>query len=107
MDIKARVIWIKLNHKRGMYLPIQRLINLKRVMKKSALQGLENFLKQVRLKRLMIYLEDHLLHMVNGLPSKSLTVLKIGRATSELQSRFDLVCRLLLEKKKQVNKIIN
>src|SRR5699024_53250 len=25
---------------------------------------------------------------------------KIGRATSELQSRFDLVCRLLLEKKK-------
>src|SRR5207247_8874395 len=26
--------------------------------------------------------------------------LKIGRATSELQSRVDLVCRLLLEKKK-------
>src|SRR5699024_11680413 len=25
---------------------------------------------------------------------------KIGRDTSELQSRFDLVCRLLLEKKK-------
>src|SRR5437868_13234941 len=24
--------------------------------------------------------------------------------TSELQSRFDLVCRLLLEKKKQINK---
>src|SRR5699024_12537144 len=28
---------------------------------------------------------------------------KIGRATSELQSRFDLVCRLLLEKKKKSN----
>src|SRR5699024_12782886 len=27
--------------------------------------------------------------------------------TSELQSRFDLVCRLLLEKKKQNNTIIN
>src|SRR5699024_12676223 len=27
---------------------------------------------------------------------------KIGRATSELQSRFDLVCRLLLEKKKSI-----
>src|SRR5699024_8902868 len=27
---------------------------------------------------------------------------KIGRATSELQSRFDLVCRLLLEKKKSL-----
>src|SRR5699024_12681020 len=26
---------------------------------------------------------------------------KIGRAQSELQSRFDLVCRLLLEKKKK------
>ena len=25
---------------------------------------------------------------------------KIGRATSELQSHYDLVCRLLLEKKK-------
>src|SRR5699024_12680861 len=29
---------------------------------------------------------------------------KIGRATSELQSRFDLVCRLLLEKKKKTVK---
>src|SRR5699024_12499646 len=28
-------------------------------------------------------------------------VWKIGKHTSELQSRFDLVCRLLLEKKKQ------
>src|SRR5699024_11302588 len=28
---------------------------------------------------------------------------EIGRATSELQSRFDLVCRLLLEKKKSKN----
>src|SRR5437867_11885809 len=27
--------------------------------------------------------------------------MKIGRATSELQSPYDLVCRLLLEKKKQ------
>src|SRR5207249_8280287 len=30
---------------------------------------------------------------------------QIGRAHSELQSRFDLVCRLLLEKKKLANKI--
>src|SRR5438067_3510402 len=29
---------------------------------------------------------------------------EIGRATSELQSRFDLVCRLLLEKKKDMTK---
>src|SRR5690625_7876716 len=28
---------------------------------------------------------------------------KIGRATSELQSRGHLVCRLLLEKKKKIN----
>src|SRR5437868_13178334 len=31
---------------------------------------------------------------------------KIGRAHVELQSRFDLVCRLLLEKKKKHNKDI-
>src|SRR5699024_11529172 len=30
---------------------------------------------------------------------------EIGRAHSELQSRFDLVCRLLLEKKKQIKTI--
>src|SRR5690349_24308299 len=32
---------------------------------------------------------------------------KIGRDTSELQSRRDLVCRLLLEKKKKKKKVIN
>src|SRR5690349_24779290 len=32
--------------------------------------------------------------------AEQLTTLKIGRHTSELQSRRDLVCRLLLEKKK-------
>src|SRR5699024_11233756 len=31
---------------------------------------------------------------------KKTNILKIGRAHVELQSRFDLVCRLLLEKKK-------
>src|SRR5438034_7554545 len=31
---------------------------------------------------------------------------EIGRATSELQSHSDLVCRLLLEKKKKENKNI-
>src|SRR5207249_6828123 len=31
--------------------------------------------------------------------------LQIGRATSELQSRFDLVCRLLLEKKKAIESL--
>src|SRR5699024_12878494 len=30
------------------------------------------------------------------------TPLEIGRATSELQSRFDLVCRLLLEKQNRM-----
>src|SRR5207249_12088512 len=41
------------------------------------------------------------------LPSRTMTVVPLGRHerseehTSELQSRFDLVCRLLLEKKKK------
>src|SRR5437868_11682192 len=35
--------------------------------------------------------------------TRPLTSGEIGRATSELQSRFDLVCRLLLEKKKHRN----
>src|SRR5690349_22634023 len=34
----------------------------------------------------------------------TLTEVEIGRATSELQSRRDLVCRLLLEKKKKKKK---
>src|SRR5699024_12007880 len=35
---------------------------------------------------------------------KNIDLLKrVGRAHVELQSRFDLVCRLLLEKKKKVN----
>src|SRR5699024_12768251 len=33
-------------------------------------------------------------------PDGDTAVTEIGRAPSELQSRFDLVCRLLLEKKK-------
>src|SRR5437868_11577933 len=37
-------------------------------------------------------------------PSRENLFAKIGRATSELQSRFDLVCRLLLEKKKKKRK---
>src|SRR5438094_6283153 len=32
---------------------------------------------------------------------------EIGRATSELQSPYDLVCRLLLEKKKQTDALMN
>src|SRR5699024_11420487 len=35
-----------------------------------------------------------------GKPAEETTPIEIGRAQSELQSRFDLVCRLLLEKKK-------
>src|SRR5699024_11854488 len=31
-----------------------------------------------------------------------ITLIKIGRAHVELQSRFDLVCRLLLEKKNKI-----
>src|SRR2546430_11811343 len=33
--------------------------------------------------------------------------LEIGRATSELQSQSNLVCRLLLEKKKKTNKLLS
>src|SRR5699024_11480799 len=36
------------------------------------------------------------LALINGMKKQ------IGRATSELQSRFELVCRLLLEKKKKI-----
>src|SRR5438067_5005117 len=36
--------------------------------------------------------------------SGTVTGFQIGRAHSELQSRFDLVCRLLLEKKKKKKK---
>ena len=35
------------------------------------------------------------------IPSDYMTAIEIGRATSELQSPMYLVCRLLLEKKKQ------
>src|SRR5207248_9933246 len=38
-------------------------------------------------------------------PGDSATVEEIGRATSELQSPYDIVCRLLLEKKKRTNKM--
>src|SRR5699024_11518600 len=34
------------------------------------------------------------------------TAIEIGRHTSELQSRFDLVCRLLLEKKENIREMI-
>src|SRR5699024_11335672 len=37
---------------------------------------------------------------VNALTVSIILLAQIGRHTSELQSRFDLVCRLLLEKKK-------
>src|SRR5438067_11985900 len=37
----------------------------------------------------------------SGGAASSLTVLRSEEHTSELQSRFDLVCRLLLEKKKR------
>src|SRR2546422_7407475 len=36
--------------------------------------------------------------------ASQLEKLEIGRATSELQSRLHLVCRLLLEKKKNIKK---
>src|SRR6266481_9420206 len=35
-------------------------------------------------------------------PTASILESEIGRATSELQSQFHLVCRLLLEKKKKI-----
>src|SRR5699024_11342082 len=41
------------------------------------------------------------LHTYSKVRSEYEIVEEIGRATSELQSRFDLVCRLLLEKKNQ------
>src|SRR5207249_12305513 len=37
---------------------------------------------------------------VSTLPDEGTTLLRSEEHTSELQSRFDLVCRLLLEKKK-------
>src|SRR5699024_11277335 len=51
---------------------------------------------EVGKKRTIILTEDIIVHFVSALFT--------GRSeehTSELQSRFDLVCRLLLEKKKQ------
>src|SRR5689334_23890044 len=43
-------------------------------------------------------------HMLSAASRENLTVLEIGKHTSELQSQFHLVCRLLLEKKKKNNK---
>src|SRR5699024_12200236 len=47
--------------------------------------------------------EFHVYVLTNGIFASAGTaeISEIGRAPSELQSRFDLVCRLLLEKKKQ------
>src|SRR5207249_11030202 len=39
-------------------------------------------------------------------PVANLLVAEIGRAHVELQSRFDLVCRLLLEKKKTKSEVL-
>src|SRR5690625_6791502 len=52
---------------------------------------------------------DHLFHQIlrdkleNCDMQNKRNIIKIGRATSELQSRGHLVCRLLLEKKKRRN----
>src|SRR5207249_7940397 len=43
--------------------------------------------------------------LLEDLRDRGLEVLEIGKHTSELQSRFDLVCRLLLEKKNHRNKL--
>src|SRR5699024_11441173 len=44
---------------------------------------------------------DHILGMINRPRVPLTTVQRSEEHTSELQSRFDLVCRLLLEKKNQ------
>src|SRR5207249_7572463 len=59
-------------------------------------------------------LERAALHPFGGVPQKMVGAAEAGRRddeseehTSELQSRFDLVCRLLLEKKKECNSSCN
>src|SRR5438309_8466313 len=44
--------------------------------------------------------EERGVQVARGQPAEQRVGLKIGRDTSELQSQFHLVCRLLLEKKK-------
>src|SRR5437868_11460022 len=46
------------------------------------------------------------LNDVAGAANQEQVVLRSEEHTSELQSRFDLVCRLLLEKKKQQDEVI-
>src|SRR5438105_7454623 len=52
------------------------------------------FLKSIRER------QGHAQTVIWILPYRTIQQVQIGRATSELQSRVDLVCRLLLEKKK-------
>src|SRR5699024_11774070 len=57
--------------------------------------------KKLGIKEIRIPYVDYGSEDRNNMSKKIDGVLKIGRHTSELQSRFDLVCRLLLEKKKK------
>src|SRR5699024_11647659 len=48
------------------------------------------------------YLPKLAINAVNSIPSPGRAALRSEEHTSELQSRFDLVCRLLLENKKRL-----
>src|SRR5699024_12076336 len=64
------------------------------------------FLMHLQTRQLGSMLKYRFTHLENKLKSASSTSALLSRSeehTSELQSRFDLVCRLLLEKKKNNN----
>src|SRR2546429_3590348 len=48
---------------------------------------------------------DHMQGAINGVIVRTI-IMRSEEHTSELQSRLHLVCRLLLEKKKKINKLI-
>src|SRR5699024_11919633 len=66
-----------------------------------------NRLKQFNISSMLIYMPEFVREMNASIKDNTVQQ-KVDRSeehTSELQSRFDLVCRLLLEKKKK-NKLI-
>src|SRR5699024_11425771 len=66
----------------------------------SARAELANFVPETAVKKFNDYVDEYNVRM--SADKRSVLANRSEEHTSELQSRFDLVCRLLLEKKKKI-----